>query len=95
MYLFFGFSSVCAGHSLGLERLPVVLPARLLVQLQLPQHTAGLVGRINQESQHLHKDTQERGTTREMENRAKSIKEIKEGMFKGTAKSTVREGQRM
>lgn len=39
--------------SLGLERLPLAVPARLLVQLQLPQDPARLVGRVNQERQHL------------------------------------------
>lgn len=39
--------------SLGFERLSMAVPAVLLVQLQLPEHPAGLVGRVDQQSQHL------------------------------------------
>lgn len=31
----------------------MAVPAVLLVQLQLPEHPAGLVGRVDQQSQHL------------------------------------------
>lgn len=39
--------------SLGFECLSVALPAALLVQLQLSQHSAGLVRRVYQQSQYL------------------------------------------
>lgn len=42
-------------YSLGFKCLSVALPAALLVQLQLSQHTTGLIGRIYQQRQHLYR----------------------------------------